>query len=131
MDRIKESRFTRSSNGIIGGVCQGLGEGLDIDPWAIRLFWILTICLLGSGIVVYLIAWFSLPRRDKLEDYYKKKILGVCLKISEQSTVELPLVRFIALFSLFASFGISILIYLFLYFFMPENKRVTGKAQNY
>ena len=52
--RIKEGR-------IIAGVCNGIGEYLDVDPTIIRLLWLVLIFAFGGGIVAYLIAWIIIP----------------------------------------------------------------------
>ncbi len=53
---------------ILGGVCGGIGEYLNVDPVLIRLLWVVgTLISMGTGIVVYIIAWIIIPRnpRDK------------------------------------------------------------------
>jgi len=52
--RIKEGR-------IIAGVCNGIGEYLDVDPTIIRLLWLVLIFAFGGGVVAYLIAWIIIP----------------------------------------------------------------------
>lgn len=52
-----------SYNGVLGGVCEGLGEYFDIDPVIIRLMFIATSLMLGGGIFTYLIAWIIIPDR--------------------------------------------------------------------
>ena len=47
---------------MIGGVCAGIGEYYDTDPTVIRLVWVaLTLLSLGTGLLVYLVAWFLIP----------------------------------------------------------------------
>ena len=47
---------------ILGGVCAGIGTHLDVDPVIIRLVWaVLTLLSLGTGIIVYIIAWILIP----------------------------------------------------------------------
>lgn len=47
---------------ILGGVCAGLGIHLDTDPTVIRLIWaVLSLLSLGTGVVVYIIAWILIP----------------------------------------------------------------------
>jgi phage shock protein C len=47
---------------MIAGVCAGIGEHLDIDPTVVRLIWAaLTLLSLGTGILVYIIAWILIP----------------------------------------------------------------------
>ena len=52
-----------SYNGILGGVCEGLGEYFSIDPVIIRLMFIATSLMLGGGILTYTIAWIIIPDR--------------------------------------------------------------------
>ena len=52
-----------SYNGILGGVCEGLGEYFSIDPVIIRLMFIATSLMLGGGILTYIIAWIIIPDR--------------------------------------------------------------------
>lgn len=49
---------------ILGGVCGGIGEYLDIDPTIIRLLWVL-FGLSGIGVLFYFIAWLLIPRNPK------------------------------------------------------------------
>ena len=52
-----------SYNGILGGVCEGLGEYFNIDPVIIRLIFLTTSMMLGGGILTYVIAWIIIPDR--------------------------------------------------------------------
>jgi phage shock protein C len=48
---------------ILGGVCGGLGEYLNIDPTVVRLIWVIsTLASFGLGILAYIIAWIIIPR---------------------------------------------------------------------
>ena len=49
---------------IIGGVCGGIAEYLNIDPVIIRILWIVGILMWGAGILAYLIAWIIIPKRS-------------------------------------------------------------------
>ena len=50
---------------ILGGVCAGLGEHLDVDPTVIRLIWaVVTLISFGTGIIVYIVAWIIIPEDD-------------------------------------------------------------------
>ena len=47
---------------MLGGVCAGIGEHLEVDPTIIRLVWVVLTCLsLGTGLIVYIIAWIIIP----------------------------------------------------------------------
>lgn len=54
---------------MLGGVCGGLGKYFDIDPTVIRLFWVVvTVLSVGTGILVYLLAWIIIPEEDTAGD---------------------------------------------------------------
>jgi phage shock protein C len=59
-------RLYRSKNDrMLGGVCAGLGEHLEIDPTVIRLVWVvITVLSIGTGILVYILAWILIPEED-------------------------------------------------------------------
>ena len=59
MRRVKRDSY----NGILGGVCEGLGEYFSIDPVIIRLMFIATSLMLGGGILTYIVAWIIIPDR--------------------------------------------------------------------
>lgn len=48
-------------NGLIGGVCSGLGNYFDIDPLWIRLVFLASIFFGGTGILLYLVLWVLIP----------------------------------------------------------------------
>ncbi len=52
--------YRSKSQKIIGGVCGGLGEYLDIDPVIIRIIWFILL-LGGVGLLAYIIAWIIIP----------------------------------------------------------------------
>jgi len=56
-------RLYRPTTGrMLGGVCAGLADHLDVDPTVIRLVWVaVTLLSLGTGIIVYIIAWIIIP----------------------------------------------------------------------
>lgn len=65
MDKSKKLYRSRK-NRIFGGVCGGIGEYFNIDPTIVRLIWaLLTIASFGTGILLYLIAWFIIPRNPR------------------------------------------------------------------
>lgn len=61
MKRLYRSKKER----ILGGVCGGLGEHIDVDPTAIRLLWgVMTIISVGAGLLFYIFAWIIIPEED-------------------------------------------------------------------
>ena len=49
---------------MIGGVCGGLAEYLEVDPTIVRLGFVLLGLYSGIGIAAYLILWIIVPYRD-------------------------------------------------------------------
>lgn len=60
----EKKRLTRSSNKMIGGVCAGLAEYLDIDPTIVRIVWVLMVLFAGFGILLYVILWLVMPKQQ-------------------------------------------------------------------
>lgn len=61
MKRLYRSKKER----ILGGVCAGLGEHLDVDPTVIRLIWaVVSVLSVGTGIIIYILAWIIIPEED-------------------------------------------------------------------
>ena len=57
-------RVTRDSeNGVLGGVCEGLGNYFDLDQIIFRLIFIAAFFAFGGGIITYLIVWIIIPDR--------------------------------------------------------------------
>lgn len=63
MERIFRSKKDR----IIGGVCGGIGEYLNVDPVLIRLIAITLFLLGGITLLVYVLAWIIIPRKREDE----------------------------------------------------------------
>lgn len=53
--------YRDKENKMIGGVCAGLGNYLDVDPTIIRILWLLVFLFAGMGLLLYLISWILLP----------------------------------------------------------------------
>ena len=61
MQRLYRSKKER----MLGGVCAGLGEHLDVDPTVIRLIWaVVTLLSFGTGIIISILAWIIIPEDD-------------------------------------------------------------------
>ncbi len=58
-------RLTRDPrNAVLGGVAAGLADYFDVDPVIVRIGFVLLCLASGIGLVVYLVAWVVVPRRD-------------------------------------------------------------------
>ena len=60
----EKKRLTRSDVKMIGGVCAGLAEYLDIDPTIVRIVWVLMVLFAGFGILLYVILWLIMPKQQ-------------------------------------------------------------------
>ena len=61
MKRLYRSRKEK----ILGGVCGGIAEYLDVDPTIVRLMWVLLTLMGGAGVILYLISWLIIPMEPK------------------------------------------------------------------
>ena len=60
----EKKRLTRSDDKMIGGVCAGLTEYLDLDPTIVRIVWGLMVLFAGFGILLYVILWLIMPKQQ-------------------------------------------------------------------
>ena len=51
-------------NGMVAGVCEGLGKRLDIDPLLLRIVFGATTLASGLGLVAYILAWILVPAEE-------------------------------------------------------------------
>lgn len=59
-----QKKLYRSDNRILGGVCAGLAEYLDLDPTVVRVAYaLLTLFTAFSGIIVYIILLLLMPQK--------------------------------------------------------------------
>lgn len=60
--KLKRSKVNR----MLCGVCGGLGEYVNIDPTVVRIIWMIaSICSVGTGLIVYLIAAIVIPENNE------------------------------------------------------------------
>lgn len=55
-------RLKLSDERIIGGVCGGFADFFQVDPTFVRIGFVVFLALGGSGILLYLVSWFLMPR---------------------------------------------------------------------
>ena len=46
----------------IAGVCQGFARYFGVDVTLVRLIWLATVILAGTGILIYIICWIVIPQ---------------------------------------------------------------------
>lgn len=59
-------RLTRTTDGMLGGVCAGIAEHFDLDPTLVRLAYTLISFFSAAfpGIFVYIILWIIIPEKN-------------------------------------------------------------------
>ena len=72
--RFKGRLYRDSTDKLLGGVCSGIANYINVDPAIIRLlFAIITFGGWGFGIFLYILAWIILPAKD-LNTYVGKRL---------------------------------------------------------
>lgn len=61
---MEEKKKLTRSNGMIGGVCAGLAEYLDLDPTIVRVLWVLMVFFAGFGVLLYILLWIVMPKKQ-------------------------------------------------------------------
>ncbi|MFW5758143.1 MAG: PspC domain-containing protein [Bacteroidota bacterium] len=56
-------RLRKSNDRKLFGVCGGLGEFFEIDPTMIRIAFLVSIIIFGTGLLLYLILAIIMPTR--------------------------------------------------------------------
>jgi len=69
----KRKMYRDGIDKILGGVSSGLGYYFGIDASWIRIIWILTTLLGGSGVLIYLVLWIILPEALSTADQLQMK----------------------------------------------------------
>ena len=61
---LSEKKLYRSTQGqMLGGVCAGFAEFLNIDVTLVRILWVILTILGGAGVLLYLIFLMIIPRK--------------------------------------------------------------------
>lgn len=146
--------FRDENNKILGGVCSGIGAFLGVDPWIVRILFILS----GIGVVAYIVLWIFLPVNNSFSTGSRKKLFrnpddkiigGVCGGIGSYFDINpwlpriiflLPFITFIFRWHDFAGLSFpdfirftfspgTLLIYVILWLVIPEAKTTSEKLE--
>lgn len=60
-EAIKKRLYRDGDNKVLGGVCSGIGHYFGIDPVWLRIALLLLLFFAGTGILLYIILWISMP----------------------------------------------------------------------
>ena len=69
----KRRLYRDESNKMIGGVCSGIANWLDIDPTVVRVLFAIISFGGGTGILIYILLWILLPAKN-MSVYKGKKM---------------------------------------------------------
>lgn len=59
--------FIRSSrDGLLGGVCAGVGRRFGLTPWTARVLFMLLLLVPGSQLLVYPVLWLLMPAEESV-----------------------------------------------------------------
>ena len=58
--------YKNDKDGQIMGVCQGIAEYFDVDPSLVRIGFVLSVLLLGFGIIFYIVLGIILPEKEQI-----------------------------------------------------------------
>ena len=129
--------FKDGNNKIVSGVCSGIAHYFAIDPFWIRLIFVLSpFMTFGGAFIVYIILAIILPVSHDLTDNSVKKLYrdgeeavigGVSAGVAKFFGVDPVIVRIF--FVIAAFFGVGIFTYLVLWLIIPEAKTRSEKMQ--
>ena len=80
--------FRHPDEKILGGVCGGVAAYLNIDPIWLRLAFVLSVILWGTGILFYLILWIIIPEAKTTAEKLEMKGEDVTISNIEKSIKE-------------------------------------------
>ena len=58
--------YRSEKNGLIGGVAAGLAEYFEVDIALVRLLWLASVLLAGTGVLAYIVAWIVIPPESQV-----------------------------------------------------------------
>ncbi len=128
--------FRDRSRKILGGVCAGLGNYMNLDPvWPRVMFALLTLGTSGVFLLIYVVMWIVVPEADLEETNVKKmfrdpdhKVLGgVAAGVAAFFNADLALIR--VLFVVMGLLGFGIVLYIVLWIVLPEARTITDKMK--
>lgn len=132
-------RVTRSRDGYIAGVCEGLGNHFGVNSNLIRVGWLAAVLFFGTGILLYGLLWWLMPREDNVpleaavwpsrrdgrhqapwaRTVADRKLLGVCGGLAQRWQVDPLWVRLGTLALFTVSGGLVVVAYVIAAVAMP------------
>jgi len=83
--RVGKRVYRDPDNAVLGGVCSGLGEYLNIDPIWVRLIFVVLLLAYGLTFWIYIILWIVLPKAETAAQKLEMKGENVTIQNIEKS----------------------------------------------
>lgn len=129
-------------NKILGGVCSGISNYLNIDAVFIRALFLIAVFVFGTGVLIYLILWIAIPqaKAEDLPEFNEsgnkrlfrnedeKMLGGVCAGAADYFGIDAVWIRLAFLIALFF-YGSGVLLYLILWIIIPKAVTAAQKLQ--
>ena len=64
---MKNRLYRSETDKKIAGVCGGIAEYFEIDSTIIRLIWVISVAVYGTGLLVYIIAAIIMPTKGEID----------------------------------------------------------------
>lgn len=75
-DKLRSQPLRRTGDGLIAGICSGLGHRWGISPILVRLLAVIGVFFAGLVVLAYGVAWLLLPRDDDGEIVLEDAVAG-------------------------------------------------------
>ncbi len=84
---MKNRLYRSETDKKIAGVCGGIAEYFEIDSTIIRLIWVISVAVYGTGLLVYIIAAIIMPTKGEIDT--KMNMHQDSNEVNEQKTAHL------------------------------------------
>ena len=58
--------YRNQTNELVAGVCSGLADYFEVDATLVRIVFVVLGIGGGSGVLIYLVLWFVIPRENEV-----------------------------------------------------------------
>lgn len=121
--------YRSKTNKKIAGICGGFAEYFELDPTLIRIVWLTSVLLGGTGLVLYLFCWLLMPENPEASlattplkpltrSATNRVLAGVCGGLGNYFQID-PILFRIAFIILTIGVGWGILLYIILWIAVP------------
>lgn len=58
--------YRSTRNAVLGGVCSGIAQSMDVSPWAVRgMFIVFLVCAHFFAVLTYFVMWMVIPDEQR------------------------------------------------------------------